>query len=119
MDTVRFYERRGLLPAPGRRPSGYRAYAEGTVDRIRLVKYIQSLGIQLDEIADILGKLDEGTATCGNQRARFEAVVERIDEEIATLRATRTKIVQMLRRCESGTCSLAVCLTDDPAPRPR
>jgi len=106
VDTVRFYERRGILPAPPRRSSGYRIYGEGAVERIRLVKYIQALGVELDEIRSMLAMLDAGTATCGNQRPRFEAMLGRIDREIAALRATRSKIVRLFADCESGRCSL-------------
>ena len=106
VDTVRFYERRGLLPAAPRRSSGYRIYADGAVERIRLVKYIQALGVELDEIRSMLTMLDAGTATCGNQRPRFEAILGRIDGEIAALRATRSKIVRLFADCEAGKCSL-------------
>jgi DNA-binding transcriptional MerR regulator len=85
---------------------GYREYADGTANRIRLVKHLQSLGLRLDDIVEVLGTLDAGTASCANQRPRFEAVVARIDDEIATLRATRRKIVRLLRRCEAGRCTL-------------
>jgi DNA-binding transcriptional MerR regulator len=106
VDTVRFYERRGILPAPPRRASGYRIYGEGAVERILLVKYIQALGVELDEIRSMLAMLDAGTATCGNQRPRFEAMLARIDREIAALRATRSKIVRLFADCEAGKCSL-------------
>lgn len=113
VDTVRYYERRGILPAPGRRASGYRIYQEGAVERIRLVKYLQSLGFALDEISEMLRMLEAGTASCENQRPRFDAVVERIDAEIRALQTTREKIVRMVRMCQTGECSLAVCTNDD------
>jgi DNA-binding transcriptional MerR regulator len=106
VDTVRFYERRGILPPASRRSSGYRIYGEGTVERIHLVKYVQALGIELAEIRSMLSLLDAGTATCENQRPRFEATLARIDREIAALRATRAKIVRLFTACESGKCSL-------------
>jgi DNA-binding transcriptional MerR regulator len=105
VDTLRFYERRGILPSPTRRASGYRIYPDAVVERVRLVKYMQALGMHLDEIREALNMLDAGSATCKNQRPRFEAVIERIDRDLRELRATRTRIVQLLRRCESGKCS--------------
>jgi len=110
VDTIRFYERRGLLPPPRRRPSGYRFYGEDTVARIRLIKDMQSLGLPLDEVADLLRAFDAGRATCENQRPRFEAVLARVDEELASLQATRSLLGTVLQRCEAGGCSLPVCL---------
>ena len=106
VDTLRFYERRGILPSPQRRSSGYRIYPEAVVERVRLVKDMQQLGLHLDEIMEALRQLDGGSATCANQRPRFEAVIDRIDHDMAQLRATRAKIVKLLRRCEAGECSL-------------
>jgi DNA-binding transcriptional MerR regulator len=106
VDTVRYYERRGLLPAPSRRASGYRSYRSDAADRLRLIKQIQSLGLPLDDIRDLLSMLDSGSATCGNQRPRFEAVVQRIDAEIARLRAKREQILTLMERCSGGSCPL-------------
>jgi DNA-binding transcriptional MerR regulator len=106
VDTVRFYERRGLLPAPRRRPSGYREYAPGTVDRIRMARDLQNLGLTLDEIVDALRAHDAGTATCESEQWRLEAVLERIDGRIADLRRTRRLVTDTLRDCRTGRCRL-------------
>src|SRR6266487_5982261 len=76
IDTVRFYERRGVLPAPERRPSGYRMFTETAVPRIRMARSLQSLGFTLDEVIDALRAHDAGGATCDSERWRLEAVVE-------------------------------------------
>ena len=60
VDTVRFYERRGVLPAPERLPSGYRTYGSATVERIRLARRLQALGLTLDEVIDALHATDTG-----------------------------------------------------------
>ena len=54
VDTVRFYERRGVLPQAARLPSGYRVYTAATVERIRLARTLQALGFTLDEVVDAL-----------------------------------------------------------------
>lgn len=105
VDTVRFYERRGLMPTPARRASGYRVYEPEAADRIRLIKRLQSFGLPLDEILGLLAMVDDGTATCPNQRSRFEAVVARIDQQVKELKATRTKILSALEQCDQGHCS--------------
>ena len=106
VDTVRFYERRGLLPAPSRRPSGYREYQPSTVERIRMARVMQSLGLTLDEIVDALAAHDAGTATCESERWRLEGVLDRIDGRIADLRRTRRLVTATLRDCRGGRCRL-------------
>ena len=107
IDTVRFYERRGVLPAPARRPSGYRAFTEATVQRIRLARSLQSMGLTLDEVIDALHAHDTGTATCDSERWRLEAVVDRIDGKIAELRRARRNTLKILADCRAGRCRLA------------
>jgi DNA-binding transcriptional MerR regulator len=104
VDTVRFYERRGVLPAPLRRPSGYREYEESTVERIRTARELQRLGFTLDEVVDALRAHDGGTATCASEMWRLEAVVERIDARIADLRRTRRAVVATMAECRAGRC---------------
>jgi DNA-binding transcriptional MerR regulator len=106
VDTVRFYERRGLLPAPRRRPSGYREYPSSTVERIRMARILQNLGLTLDEIVDALAAHDAGTATCDSERWRLTAVLDRIDGRIADLRSTRRLVAATLRDCDAGRCRL-------------
>jgi DNA-binding transcriptional MerR regulator len=104
VDTVRFYERRGLLPAPRRRPSGYREYPPSTVERIRMARTLQHLGFTLDEIIDALRAHDAGDATCESELWRLDAVLERIDARIAELRRTRRLVATTMRECSSGNC---------------
>ena len=112
VDTIRFYERRGLLPTPHRRPSGYRDYTPSTVERIGMVRALQRLGLTLDEIIDALHAHDAGTATCDSERWRLDAVIERIDAEIAELRRTRRLVAATLRECHAGRCRI----TTSPGP---
>ncbi len=104
VDTVRFYERRGVLPAPQRRPSGYREYPPSTVERIRTARTLQQLGFALDEIIDALRAHDSGTATCESELWRMEAVVRRIDARIAELRTTRRAVTATIAECRAGRC---------------
>lgn len=104
VDTVRFYERRGVLPTPQRRASGYREYTTSTVERIRTARALQNLGFTLDEVIDALRAHDAGTATCDSELWRMDAVVDRIDAKIAELRATRRAISTTIRECRAGRC---------------
>jgi DNA-binding transcriptional MerR regulator len=107
IDTVRFYERRGVLPAPERKPSGYRMFTEATVERIRMTRALQEMGFTLDEVIDALRAHDAGGVTCDSERWRLEAVVGRIDARIAELRRTRRHTMKILGECRAGRCRFA------------
>jgi DNA-binding transcriptional MerR regulator len=106
VDAVRFYERRGVLPEPARRASGYRLYSDATVQRIRCAKSLQAMGFTLDEIADLLRAVDDEVASCERERPRFEAVLARVDQKISELTAIRRSLVATLKRCRDGSCTL-------------
>ena len=105
-DTIRFYERRGLLPKAARRASGYRDVSAAAVERIAMVKRLQRLGLTLDDIASLLRDVEDGTASCARERPRFDAVIARVDAEIAALRALRRELGRTLDRCDGGGCLL-------------
>ncbi|MEV0388783.1 MerR family transcriptional regulator [Nonomuraea sp. NPDC050643] len=107
VDTVRFYERRGVLPAAERRPSGYRDFDAAAVERIRLAKSLQGLGLTLDEVVDALAAHDAGGTTCESERWRLEAVVDRIDAKMAELARARHAAVASLADCRAGRCRFA------------
>lgn len=104
VDTVRFYERRGVLPRPERLSSGYRVYSTATLERLRFVKSLQALGFTLDEAADGLRALDRGGATCASERWRGEKVVQRIDRQLDDLRRVRERVVRALSDCDANAC---------------
>jgi DNA-binding transcriptional MerR regulator len=107
IDTVRYYERRGLLSPAERLPSGYRLYREVTVARIRLARWMQGLGMTLDEVADALRAHDRGGVTCDSERWRLEAVHQRITAKLAELAAVRDAVDEALSRCADGDCALS------------
>ena len=88
-DTVRVYERRGLLPRPRRTSRGYRQYTQAAVDRVRLVRRALALGFTLEELRVVLGARDRGEAPCRVVRtlaAEKLAAVESRLEQLAELR---------------------------------
>jgi MerR family copper efflux transcriptional regulator len=103
VQTIRYYERRGLLPSPRRRPSGYRDFQADTVRRVRFIKRAQDLGFSLDEIAELL----QLRAARPRNRARIRAIAERrvqqIEQKIADLEAMRTVLRELVHRCHAGT----------------
>ena len=112
VDTVRFYERRGVLKPPRRRPSGYRSYDESTVQRLRLVRSLQTLGMSLDEIIEAFEAMDGGRANCKGQQQRLQGALGRIDQQIAQLQSTRQRAQRVLSRCQAGDCDLPECGCD-------
>ena len=104
VDTVRFYERLGVLPTADREPSGYRDYAPKTVERIQLTRELQSIGFKLDEVIDALTAHDAGGATCESERWRLDVVLDRVDAKLAELQALRGRIEEARAACISGQC---------------
>ena len=102
VQTIRYYERRGLLPSPPRRTSGYRELPEDTVRRVRFIKRAQELGFSLDEVAELL----QLRAAKPRNRARVRAVAERrvqqIEDKIAELEALRKILRTLIHQCHEG-----------------
>lgn len=104
VDTVRFYERVGVLAPPARTESGYRDYEPDTVERIRLTRELQAIGFTLSDAVDALAAHDAGGATCESERWRLQAVLDRVDAQLAELTALRGRIVQAQEACAGGRC---------------
>jgi DNA-binding transcriptional MerR regulator len=108
VDTIRFYERVGVLPPPARTESGYRDYRPDVVERIRLTRELQAIGFTLNDAVDALAAHDAGGATCESERWRLQAVLDRVDARLAELTALRTRIVVAQEACASGHCVLTL-----------
>ena len=104
VDTVRFYERVGVLPIPERTASGYRDYRPDVVERIRLTRELPAIGFTLNVAVDALAAHDAGGATCESERWRLQAVLDRVDAKLAELNALRAGIVEAQEACASGRC---------------
>jgi DNA-binding transcriptional MerR regulator len=75
--------------------------------QVRLGRRLQGLGLTLDEVTDALHVTDRGDATCESERWRLEAVLERIDAQVAELQATRQEIRLVMAACDAGECTFA------------
>jgi MerR family copper efflux transcriptional regulator len=84
-DSVRFYERSGLLPKPRRTPSGYRVYDRPALDQLRFIKKAQSLGFSLGEVRRILRLKDQGNAKCRSVVAMAEATLAKTEVKLMEL----------------------------------
>ena len=99
IDTVRYYERRGLVAEPPRRESGYRAYPAEAPRVVRFVKGAQELGFTLSEIRELLRLRDDEDASCRDVRTAAEAKIDGIDEKLRRLRAMRRALAKLVTTC--------------------
>jgi DNA-binding transcriptional MerR regulator len=99
IDTIRYYERRRLLPRASRLPGGFRVFAPDAVERIRFIKQAQEIGLSLDEIRELL--TDGGGADkCRRVSEMLGAKLEEIDQRIKTMRSFRRTLAHHLAACE-------------------
>ena len=95
-DTLRVYERRGLLPAPARDANGYRRYSPAAVERVRMIQAALDAGFTLAELARILRQRDEGGAPCREVFAIASARLEDLTARIAALAALRNRLARTI-----------------------
>ena len=101
VQTLRYYERRGLLPAPDRKPSGFRAYDAGAVDRVRFIKHAQALGFSLKEIRDLLALRVRHGAACSTIERKTRSKIALIDDKLRELTALRRTLKGLVASCEA------------------
>jgi MerR family transcriptional regulator, mercuric resistance operon regulatory protein len=100
-DTIRYYERVGLLPAPVRSPAGYRQYDESVLDQLRFIRGAQRLGLRLREIAELLAIRDRGACPCGHTEAVVRQRIAEPDAEIARLIEVRQELSRLAAECSA------------------
>lgn len=108
-DTLRYYERIGILPAPERSPGGYRLYRPEDAERVAFVKRAQRFGLKLEAIGELLRVRDEGQCPCGHTRELLAGRLAELDEELAALTALRTEIEAMVERMPERSSSEWSC----------
>lgn len=94
-DTIRYYEKAGLLPAPPRNASGYRLYGEDAIDRIRFIKGVQRFGLRLREVRELLEVLDRGACPCGHTRELVARRIEELDAEMDELAQVKERLARL------------------------
>ena len=102
VETIRFYERKGLIAQPPRPASGYRKYDDLTAGRIRFIQRAQELGFTLSEIKQLLSLRVDPRTSCADVRAKAEDKIADIDGKLATLRRMRRALVQITKTCSGA-----------------
>ncbi len=114
VETIRYYERRGLIPEPPRRESGYRQYGPDFVGRIRFIKHAQALGFSLNEIAELLALRIDSESSCHEVRRHAESKIVNIEGKIQTLKRMKQALVELVAGCNehgsSGECPILEAL---------
>ena len=103
VQTVRYYERRGIVVAARRSRSGYRVYGEDDVKRIRFIKQAQQLGFSLNEISDLLSLRVEQRRSCATVERRARARIADVERKIDELRRIQLVLEQLAAACSSET----------------
>ncbi len=98
--TLRYYERRGLLAEPARSPGGYRAYPDEAVRRVRFIKRAQEFGFTLAEVETLLQLAEGGPDNCDKVRALAEEKIADLRQRIADLQALQGGLTRLVATCE-------------------
>jgi MerR family mercuric resistance operon transcriptional regulator len=114
IETIRYYQRRGLLPEPRRPPGGIRRYGSADISRLKFIKTAQYLGFSLDEIGHLL-QLEDG-ANCADASVLAEEKLKVVQAKIAGLKKIEVVLGEMIGRCHAqqgnAMCPLIASLHD-------
>jgi DNA-binding transcriptional MerR regulator len=116
-DTLRYYERLGLLPGPARTSGGYRVYTDDAVERLRFIKQARTLGLTLHEIRTLMSyKTSGGAKRCHDVRDMLRWKMADLETRIAELQAFRETLSRYLQDCEQTLRSGDRSATDPNCP---
>lgn len=99
IDTIRYYERAGLLPAPRRRASGYRDYDPGVVERLRFIRRAKDLGFTLEEIRELLALSTDRERGVKSVKRRAEARLDQVRQRIRELQRVQRGLQKLIDAC--------------------
>lgn len=98
-ETVRYYERRRLLPRPSRSVSGYRVFSDDAVRRLGFIRHAKVLGFSLNEIRELLALRVNSVDACDRVRARTQTKIHDIDKKIAALQKVKDALSELVSAC--------------------
>ncbi|GJM25619.1 MAG: heavy metal-dependent transcription regulator 2 [Phycisphaerae bacterium] len=101
IETIRFYERKGLLADPVRSPTGYRQYEASVVARLQFIRRAKELGFTLAEIKEILALWFDANTRCEHVRQRAEQKIADIEEKVQSLHKMKRSLKKVISECES------------------
>lgn len=120
VETIRFYEREGLLPAPRRSGGNYRVYEDGHVRRLSFIRQCRVLDMTLDEIRRLLRYIDAPDKDCGEVNSLLDEHIEHVAHRIRQLKVLERDLKQLRSQCglarQAKDCGILEELTKSPAP---
>lgn len=119
VQTVRFYEREGLLPAPAREASGYRRYTQEHVTQLSFIRHCRSLDIPLPEVRQLLGFTAAPVESCASVNELLDGHIELVRERLKALRTLEKQLVALRRTCTGEprhACAILQSFMSRPAP---
>ena len=108
IETIRFYEKQGLMPAPARRNNGYRDYAAAHLERLSFIRHCRALDMPLEDVNRLLGFVDKPDTNCGDVDALVDDQLARVRARLKSMRALEKQLLLLRGRC-SGTLEGAQC----------
>ncbi|HCJ72738.1 MerR family transcriptional regulator [Pseudochrobactrum lubricantis] len=102
VETIRFYEKNGLLPAPSRTDGNYRAYEPGHLSRLSFIRRARELGFSLDQIREILKLADDRSQSCAAVDAIAREHRKEVERKIEDLTALKSELDRMIDQCGCG-----------------
>ena len=102
VDTIRYYEKQGLLPEPARQDNGYRDYASTHLDRLAFIRHARDLGFSLEAIRDLLSLSDKPDQSCAGADAIAKAQLAEVESRLARLTALKGELERMVVQCAGG-----------------
>jgi len=108
VETVRFYEQAGLLPAPARSGGNFRLYSASQLEQLRFIRHCRSLDMPLEDIRNLLDFRDSPSGNCAGINHLLDEHIERVESHLAALRQLRQQLLALRSRC-SGEKPVDAC----------
>jgi Cu(I)-responsive transcriptional regulator len=103
VETIRYYERIGLLPEPGRTSGNYRSYSDQHLGRLSFVRRARDLGFSIEQVRALLGLSDQRDRSCATVDAIAREHLSEVDRKISDLRKLRRELGALIKQCDHGT----------------
>lgn len=117
VETIRYYEREGLIPLPERSPSGYRRYSESVVKHVQFIQHAKTLGFSLKEIGELIALKNTPGSTCKTVRSTAVEKVADIQKKIDALENMKIALTPLIDQCQSDNpiaeCPILNAIDDD------
>ncbi len=116
VETIRYYEKEGLLPEPARSDGNYRLYGEAHIERLRFIRHCRTLDMALDEVRTLLQHWDTPNEDCGDVNALLDEHIQAVETRVEELMQLKRHLTVLRQKCAStaptASCGILLALTD-------